>query len=309
MSVIKNLFNQFDRMTEQTIAPKANETIQPQRAESLTLTISQIETFAGLRRETAWNHYGEDGWLNGEIDIRQHSTGIETTSIEKIIESSIIRPSRCQEYKEWIKNNFNKEHDPGVGIFGGSILGLIEAYLFARLFGQNQLLNQLSMKMNLDTFHAIISVILVGFFAGINIGVIYFLLKKRYKQQLTELLERLQPTRLGILLDEVDKYNRVVSHVSVMDQLAEVGHKGIQDRERILDVLKSMREDLIRALQTDRILRENPGFKPELISSEAIPLLETLKLSENAKEAQQLVQEAIDIGLRVQQEMKSLSES
>lgn len=304
MSVIKNLFNQFDRMTEQTIAPKANETIQPQRAESLTLTISQIETFAGLRRETAWNHDGEDGWLNGEIDIRQYST-----DIEKIIESPIIRPSRCQEYKEWIKNNFNKEHDPGVGIFGGFILGLIEIYLFGDLFVQNKLLNQLFMKMNPDTFYAIIAVILMGFFAGINIGVIYFILKKRYKQQLTELLKRLQPTRLGILLDEVDKYNRVVSHVSVMDQLAEVGHKGIQDRERILDVLKSMREDLIRALQTDRILRENPGFKPELISSEAIPLLETLKLSENAKEAQQLVQEAIDIGLRVQQEMKSLSES
>ena len=296
MSVIKNLFNQFDRMTEQTIAPKANETIQPQRAESLTLTIFQIEKFAGLRRETAWNHYGEDGWLNGEIDIRQYST-----DIEKIIESPIIRPSRCQEYKEWIKNNFNQEHDPGVGIFGGLILGLIELYLFVRLFGQNQLF----MKMNHDAFPLII---IVGFL-GINIGVIYFILKKRYKQQLTELLERLQPTRLGILLDEVDKYNRVVSHVSVMDQLAEVGHKGIQDRERILDVLKSMREDLIRALQTDRILRENPGFKPELISSEAIPLLETLKLSENAKEAQQLVQEAIDIGLRVQQEMKSLSES
>ena len=307
MSVIKNLFNQFDRMTEQTIAQKANETIQPQRAESLTLTISQIEKFAGLSKETAWNHYGEDGWLNGEIDIRQHSTGIETTSIEKIIESSIIRPSRCQEYKEWIKNNFNKEHDPDEKAFSkamisGFIMGGIEGYLFL----EDQL-NQLG-----RIGEALPALIIMGI-AGINIGVIHFILKKRYKrqykQQLTELLERLQPTRLGILLDAVDKYNRVVSHVSVMDQLAEVGHKGIQDRERILDVLKSMREDLIRALQTDRILRENPGFKPELISSEAIPLLETLKLSENAKEAQQLVQEAIDIGLRVQQEMKSLSES
>ena len=301
MELFKKIIGQFDEQTEHSLTTKQSEDIQKQNITNLTLTIQELERFTGLQKIRKWQV--DEYWLSGEIDIQELSANKFDEDINKLIQSSIIRPSLYKKYVEWIQRSFNNTHGHK---------SIDKATLWTALLtlplGGISLLAYISQYIKYG--ESILGTILAFMFIVIS-GGFWFIQYKRYKRhyehQLTKLLKTLQPTRLGILLDEVDKFNQVVSHVSVMEQLTAIGHKDVQDRERILEVLKTMREDLVRALQTERILRENPNFKPELISSEAIPLLETLKFSEDAKEAQQLVQDAIDIGLRVQEEMKKLS--
>lgn len=124
-------------------------------------------------------------------------------------------------------------------------------------------------------------------------------------------IEKLQSTRLGCLLDEVDNYNKaaqeLVSYINVIDQLAEAGNPvSIKDRENTINIYKKMRENLIRALKTERIFRENPNVQPEQFSIDFM-LFKTLEFDEQAKDCERLVNTALEIGHRVQEEMRNVS--
>jgi len=131
------------------------------------------------------------------------------------------------------------------------------------------------------------------------------------KDSVADYINTLRPTLLGSLLDEVDRYNQtvqeLVSHVNVIDELAKAGNPvGIKERGKIIGAFKNMRADLIRALKTEKIFRDNPNFNPERFSIDFMPF-KTLEFDEQAKDCERLVNEAIEIGSRVQEEMKNLS--
>lgn len=118
----------------------------------------------------------------------------------------------------------------------------------------------------------------------------------------------LSPT-LTALLQEIKKYNQVVEelvyNINVIDQLEEVGEAvSIKDRDNVLGAFRGMRTDLIRALKVERILRENPRFKPELFSVNFAPL-QDLELSQQVANCAQLVNDALQIGIRVQETMRN----
>ena len=64
---------------------------------------------------------------------------------------------------------------------------------------------------------------------------------------------------LTILLDEVEKYHQVVQAIDIHDQLTNSGNSqsSISDREQVISALQLIREDLLRALKSERILRDN----------------------------------------------------
>jgi hypothetical protein len=102
---------------------------------------------------------------------------------------------------------------------------------------------------------------------------------------------------LSALIAEIRKYNAVTEelayNIHVIDQLQEAGEAvKIKDRDNVLGAFRTMRNDLIRALKVERILRENPRFKPELFSINFAPL-EDLKLSQQVANCEQLVNDAL----------------
>jgi hypothetical protein len=116
----------------------------------------------------------------------------------------------------------------------------------------------------------------------------------------------MSPTPLGILLDEVDKFNKAAKQMDVVNQLESVGNKGVfKDKDKIIRALSSVREDLIRALKTERILRENPDFNAAQLSVD-LTALRALDIGEQTGEYRQIVSDVWEIALSIQDEMEKL---
>lgn len=112
------------------------------------------------------------------------------------------------------------------------------------------------------------------------------------------------------LLDEVDRHNDIVQAVCVMDELEAVQATGLKlpNRAEVITALIATRDSLIAALMTERVLRRHQQLiqrRQELFGSIETNLatLKTLNVNNQATEYQQFLQEALEIGLAVQQEM------
>jgi len=112
--------------------------------------------------------------------------------------------------------------------------------------------------------------------------------------------------RLKPLLQEVKNYNQLVSHINTIDQLAKAGNPvQVEDRETVVKGIQTMREQLVRALKTERILRENPGFQSSEFSLDLAPLY-VLEVQQQATEYHNVLQNTLQIGRNVQQEVVNL---
>lgn len=112
------------------------------------------------------------------------------------------------------------------------------------------------------------------------------------------------------LLRDVERFNSVVKAIDINDQIEAAGNHGvgITNRSKVIEALSLTRDDLVRALKTERILRENKQFivnNTELFASN-IAALTAIDLTEEATEHGRLLNEALQIALDVQHEMKNL---
>lgn len=120
-------------------------------------------------------------------------------------------------------------------------------------------------------------------------------------------LQRHSPTALCYLLDEVEHYNAVIKAIHINDQLEAVGttFRSISDRQKVIEALTLTKEDLVRALRAERILRENKSFlvgNPELLATN-LRTLQTIQVNDQASEYGRLLNEALQIAASVQEEM------
>ena len=127
---------------------------------------------------------------------------------------------------------------------------------------------------------------------------------KAIQKKIERYLNILKPTPLGILLDEVAKYNQIIEKIGFIDQLEEAGNPvAIQNRPGVLETLQQIRTELLRALKTDRVFRENPHVTLEDFSLDLFSW-ETVELAEQAQQYEQIINEALEIGFRVRDEIK-----
>lgn len=140
---------------------------------------------------------------------------------------------------------------------------------------------------------------------GITQGLLYVWWKNRVKV----LKKNITPS-LKILLSDVDRYNAVLRAIDINDQIEEAGNPDVilKERQKVLEALKLTRNDLIRALKTERILRENKNFiiKNTDLFADNLPTLSAMQVSEQATEHGRLLNEALQIALDVQLEMRRL---
>lgn len=115
------------------------------------------------------------------------------------------------------------------------------------------------------------------------------------------------------LLEDVERFNITVKGIDINDQIEAAGNPGValKDRERVIEALKLTREDIIRALKTERVLRENEKFikfNPELFANN-LTTLAALQVDEEASQYGRILNEAFQIGLSIQDEMRQLKQS
>ncbi|HEY9597014.1 MAG TPA: hypothetical protein V6D33_05040 [Cyanophyceae cyanobacterium] len=118
------------------------------------------------------------------------------------------------------------------------------------------------------------------------------------------------PATLCGLLDEVDRYNAVIRAIHINDQLEATGTRdgSLSDRQKVMEALALIKEDLVKAIRAERILRENQSFltsNPELLATN-LRTLQTLQVNDRASEYGRLLNEALQIAAGVQDEMTKL---
>jgi hypothetical protein len=151
-----------------------------------------------------------------------------------------------------------------------------------------------------------ISLIIFVLWASGTIQTLLYLLWKGK----SKFLKQNMTNSLRILLNDVERYNSVIKAIDINDQIEDVGNLGvgIQERKKVLEALELTRNDLIRALKTERILRENKSFiitNSDLFANN-LAALASMQVTEEATEHGRLLNEALQISLDVQQEMKNL---
>ena len=112
------------------------------------------------------------------------------------------------------------------------------------------------------------------------------------------------------LLDDVDRYNGIIKTIEINDKIEDAGNSGVKivDRTKVIQALQLIRDDLVRALKTERIFRENKKFvatNSELFANNLIAL-SGLQISDKASEQGRLLNEALQLAVGVQAEMKKL---
>jgi hypothetical protein len=134
--------------------------------------------------------------------------------------------------------------------------------------------------------------------------VIYAKLREYFKN-------RRVPKTLIPLLEEVSRYNQIAKIVEVQYQLEAAGNPRVLiDKKKIIKALALRRADVVRALKTERILRENKdiiNIRPELFENNLASLsLRALDISDKAGESGQLINEVLQVAIGVQEEVKKL---
>ncbi|WP_293124154.1 hypothetical protein [Microcoleus sp. bin38.metabat.b11b12b14.051] len=121
-----------------------------------------------------------------------------------------------------------------------------------------------------------------------------------------------QNKHLVNLFDGVDRYNGIVKAIEINDQIEEAGNASVKigDRPQVIKALQLIREDLVRALKTEKILRKNQKFvdtNSELFANN-LKTLNTLLISDRSSQSGRLLNEALQLAVGVQAEIKKLQE-
>ncbi|MEG4228665.1 hypothetical protein QUA35_21825 [Microcoleus sp. N9_B2] len=114
------------------------------------------------------------------------------------------------------------------------------------------------------------------------------------------------------LFDDVDRYNGIIAAIAINDQIEDAGNAEVKigDRAKVIQALQLIRDDLVRALKTERILRENKKFvatNSELFANN-LRNLNALQISDRSSQPGRLLNEALQVAVGVQAEMKKLQD-
>jgi len=167
----------------------------------------------------------------------------------------------------------------------------------------------------------VLSIVIVGLIYGliilpaigsaISLGIILFIIVAVVLLLGRSLWQRLQTPKVLIkLLDAVDHYHALIVAVDVNDQLAVSGDldNSLDDREQVITTLQLLREDLVQALKTARLLRDNKKLlanQQELFVNN-VTNIQAIKDSTQASEYGQIINQLLQIDLDVQAELRKL---
>jgi hypothetical protein len=114
------------------------------------------------------------------------------------------------------------------------------------------------------------------------------------------------------ILEDVDRYNAILKAIHLNDELEAVGNPQIQlhHRDQVIAAMQLIREDLIRAMKTERILRKNRKFLADYhhLFVTNLNTLIGLQISDRSTEHGRLLHEALEIATHVHAELKQFQD-
>lgn len=117
------------------------------------------------------------------------------------------------------------------------------------------------------------------------------------------------PSVILRLFAEVYKCNKTIRDIDVFDQLQDAGNSiKLESRESAIAALRMTRNDIVRALKTERILREHPDFHPDRFDID-LNAFESIQINNRAQEYGRIFDVTVQIAIDVQKAMTELQES
>ncbi|ESA33197.1 hypothetical protein N836_22660 [Leptolyngbya sp. Heron Island J] len=119
---------------------------------------------------------------------------------------------------------------------------------------------------------------------------------------------------LSHLLDEVDRFNEMIKAVEILEELRQADHTSkrlsLENPDAVKEALHLTRESLVCGLMSDKIMRKHQRFiarRHELFASIETNLssLQALQATEMAGDYGQLLNEALQVGTSVHQELSN----
>ncbi|MEM8503591.1 MAG: hypothetical protein AAF716_10610 [Cyanobacteria bacterium P01_D01_bin.1] len=115
---------------------------------------------------------------------------------------------------------------------------------------------------------------------------------------------------LSHLLDEIDRFNEMVSAVEILEELgaAKNSSLSLENKDDVIEALHLTRESLICGLMTEKVMRKHQQFiarRQEMFSSieRNLATLQLLRVNDAASDYGRLLNEAIQIGTAVHREL------
>ena len=124
--------------------------------------------------------------------------------------------------------------------------------------------------------------------------------------------------KLSHLLDDIDRFNETVAAVEILEELSAVGSRvtkthqpNLENRDHVLEALHLTRESLICALTTEKVMRTHHQLisrQQEMFANieRNLATLQLMQVDESANDYSRLLNEAIQIGTSVHQELTHL---
>jgi hypothetical protein len=117
---------------------------------------------------------------------------------------------------------------------------------------------------------------------------------------------------LSHLLDEIDRFNEMVSAVEILEELgaAKTSRLSLENRDDVIEALHLTRESLVCGLMTEKVMRKHQQFmarRQEMFSSieRNLATLQLLQVNDMASDYGRLLNEAIQIGTIVHKELST----
>ncbi len=206
----------------------------------------------------------------------------------------LYRPRPVRRWKDWLQQ---------FSAFWDLLRLLLVLDLFCRTFWAGGSLVTLVGRILIPGLHSSWGTWLVewGILAAVAaLGQAYWIFRSRRMPLLLNLLE------------EVDRYNRIIQAIHLNDQLVEAGNPEVKltQRDQVIEALKLTRADLIRALKTERILRQNKDLieQQSELFGDNLTALTALQVREQAGEQGRLLDAALQIALHVRSQIRQLQQ-
>jgi hypothetical protein len=145
------------------------------------------------------------------------------------------------------------------------------------------------------------------FFLMINL-IIKWTTKQWQKSKSLDPKNRIPPVVIR-LFKEVDKCNKIIGDIDIFDQLVDAGNPiKLESRESAIAALRMTRNDIVRALKTERILREHPEFHPDRFDID-LNAFEAIQMGDLAQEYGRIFDTTLQIAIDVQKAMYELQQA